>query len=76
MKFKKDINSMTWDIQSRAQGAAMGMMQQMAPYGSPMGPMADIMSQAIARAVAEGFRVIMENQYTDDDFENDLGLKP
>lgn len=32
--------------------------------------------QAIAKAVAEGFRVLLENQYSDEMFENDIGLKP
>ena len=34
------------------------------------------LQQAIAIAVTEGFRTLLENQYTDDDFENDMALKP
>lgn len=32
--------------------------------------------QAIAKAVTEGFRVLLENQYSDEMFEKDIGLKP
>lgn len=32
------------------------------------------LQQAIGSAVAEGFRTLLENQYTDADFESDLTL--
>ena len=33
-------------------------------------------AHAISRAVQEGFRVVLENQYTDEDLERDLTLSP
>ena len=38
-------------------------------------PISDALSRAIGQAVAEGFRTMMENQYTDEDFEQDIGLE-
>lgn len=37
---------------------------------------ANAMAQAIADAVESGFQTLLENQYTDADFERDLTLKP
>jgi len=76
MKLKRPAQEVSYEIQARAQSAAKQAMSQMNPYGtSPMSPMVDMVTQAIAMAVAEGFRVMMEAQYTDEDFERDLGLK-
>lgn len=79
MRLKKNQWDVQAEIQSRAQNAAQTILYQMTgTYGSnssPASSMVDMISKAIAAAVAEGFQVLIQNQYTDDDFERDLELK-
>lgn len=76
MKFKKPVEMLQWDIQARAQSAANTALQNGFGYNNQaMQPMTNAIAQAISMAIAEGFRTMMEAQYTDDDFERDLGLK-
>ncbi len=77
MKFKKPIEQIEWDIQNRAEGAVRHAFQQIYGYnGGMQQPISDALSRAIGQAVVEGFKTMMENQYTDEDFEQDIGLKP
>ena len=76
MKLKKDKEQVFWEINARCQTAAKLSLDNALGYGQAMGPVSNAVSQAIAMAVAEGFKVLMENQYTDEDFERDLTLRP
>lgn len=73
--FKKSKEDMLREIERRA-AAAMGSDLQNANLRVDFGSVAWTMQNAIARAVAEGFKVMLENQYTDDEFEQYIGLKP
>ena len=76
MRFKKPIEQLQWDIHARAQSAASSALQNGFGYNNQaMQPLTQAISQAIAMAVAESFKVMMEQQYTDEDFEKDIGLK-
>lgn len=72
MKFKKDKYQVADEIRSRALKISKMSLDMDLGYGHAIGPM----GEAIAKAVSEGFAVMMENEYTDDDFEHDLTLKP
>lgn len=73
MRFKKPAESVQWEIMSRAQSQAKASLGTLG-YGGPMDQIQTAISQAIAMAVMEGFKVMMENEYTDADFERDIGL--
>lgn len=75
MRFKKDKEEVLREIQARASGCISYELQNINMQVN-MGSVAYSFQNAIAKAVAEGFRVMIENQYTDDDFERDLTLKP
>lgn len=74
MRLKKPVDQIYWEINGRAQSQAKSALSALG-YGGPMDQISNTLAQAIATAVAEGFRVMMENQYTDDDFEKDMTLK-
>jgi hypothetical protein len=77
MKFRKPIEDIKWEIQSRAQSQVQYALNVIHGYNSGMQQSIDeTLARAIGHAVAEGFKVMMENQYTDEDFEKDIGLKP
>lgn len=76
MKFKKPVEMLQWDIHARAMSAANSALQNGFGYNNQaMQPLVNAIAQAIAQATAESFRVMMEQQYTDEDFERDIGLK-
>lgn len=86
MKLKKSIQDVQYQIQSQATSIAANSInyafQQIYGYdsGGQQNQVNETMKNAIAKAiglaVAESFRVLMENQYTDNDFEKDIGLTP
>ena len=75
MRLKKDKEQVLAEIQARAASVISYDLQNM-NMKVDMNSVAWSFQNAIAKAVAEGFRVVLENQYTDDDFERDLTLKP
>lgn len=75
MNFKKSKEEVLNEIQARAGAVVYSDFANMNMRVDTQS-VAYVFQQAIAKAVAEGFRVILENQYTDDDFERDLTLKP
>lgn len=76
MKFKKDRLQVEWDIAADAEAAAKYSLQNDLGGSPAMGPVTDAVSKAIGQAVRAAFRTLLDNQYTDDDFEKDIGLKP
>lgn len=80
MKLKKDFYQVASDMQQSAYHAAYSQLKNAQyannGYSSPM----DAFSEAIAKAVSQGVYQAMitlkANQYTDEDFEKDIGLKP
>jgi hypothetical protein len=75
MNFKKPKQQVLDEIQARAGSAIYSELQNM-NMRIDMGSAAYGLQQAIAKAIAEGFKCMMENQYTDQEFESDIGLKP
>lgn len=74
MMLKKPKQQVLDEIQARAAGAISYELQNMQLQVN-MGSAAWTLQQAIAKAIAEGFKVMIENQYSDAEFEEDLGLK-
>ncbi len=70
MRFKLNKEQMFWAIASEAQMAAKN-----ASYCLTNQPMNEALAQIIGQAVAAGFKKMMDEAYTDDDFEKDIGLK-
>lgn len=71
-KSKEDVLN---EIRSQAMNATYNSMNQSQKLQVDTSPIMFMIQSAIAEAVAAGFRTLLENQYTDDDFERDLTLK-
>ena len=78
MNLKKPKEQVLSEIQARAAGSVSSHLRN--NLGDSLridtSSLTYILQNAIAMAVTEGFRTLLENQYTDDDFERDLTLKP
>lgn len=74
MMFKKSKEDMLNEIQARASAVVYNDFANMNMRVDTQS-VTWTFQQAIAKAVAEGFRVMLENQYTDEMFEKDIGLK-
>jgi hypothetical protein len=78
MKLKKNLHIILDEIQNDAYCAAKNKFDAMCGYnsnGSPAILNSDALSRMIADAVRSGVETLVENQYTDEDFESDIGLK-
>lgn len=73
---KKPKDEVLKEIQSRALIASMNSLNISTGLEIRMDSMIYQIQSSIAAAVTEGFKVLIENQYTDEMFENDIGLKP
>lgn len=75
---KKPKEQVLSEINSRAMAACSYNLQQNLGHAMHMdsNSVAYALQSAIATAITEGFKVLLENQYTDEMFENDIGLKP
>ncbi len=78
MILKKDKETVLSEINSRVDAAIHNDLQNAFGPGLRLDTHSLIytLKSAIASGVEEGFRVLLENRYTDDDFEKDLTLKP
>lgn len=88
LKFKKNKQEVLNDIQNRANNVAYNQLYgalsnllklDSNSYGGPSikldsQQMTFAIQNAIAAAVVEGFRSMLENEYTDEDFEKDLTI--
>lgn len=76
MNFKKSPQEIYEEILWRAQDAIHNSFYSIDPYGySQPGPNMHHLTYAMSQGIAEAFKVMMENTYTDADFEKDIGLK-
>lgn len=77
MILKKDKELVLNEIRSRASGTISSHLQS--NLGAHMridtNSLAYTLQEAISMAITDSFRVLIENQYTDDDFEKDITLK-
>lgn len=76
MMLKKPKEDVLREIQSRALSASMNSLNSSTGLEIRMESMIYQIQTSIAAAVTEGFKVLIENQYSDEMFENDIGLKP
>lgn len=73
MYLKKDKYQIAMDAEMAAR---QSMQQNMAiGWNTQQGSIAGTLCDLISKAVGEGIRVALENVYTDDEFEKDIGLK-
>lgn len=72
---KKSKAQVLEDIHRRAMDATYNSINQNQKLQVDTGPIMYMIQNAIAAAVTAGFNSLLENQYTDDDFEKDLTLK-
>ena len=72
MRFKKDKEQVLYDAMIEAEHAANAVTSQIS-YSS-VDSIQNLISQAIARGIMAGLRSLLNNQYTEEDFEKDIGL--
>ena len=76
MNFRVDKQELLNKIRGDAQNASMSYLYQLTSGNEiTMYQLRDAIANAIADAVEQGFSTMLENRYTDEDFENDVGLK-
>lgn len=75
MILKKNKEEVLKEIQDRASASISSDLRYL-NMSIDMNSVAWGLQNAIAKAVTEGFRTLLENQYTDDDFEKDIDLNP
>jgi len=75
MRFKKPKEEVLREIRDRALNKTNAVSQNNATVSVNLASLTWNIQEAIASAVEEGFRTILENEYTDEDFERDLTLK-
>lgn len=78
MMFKKDQEALLASIYSNSRARIHNhLTSNLGPHAAiEPGDMTYIIQEAIAMAIEEAFRTMLEARYTDDDFEKDVGLKP
>lgn len=78
MRFKKDMDTLMHTVRTNVHNEVKRAF--VAPttnyyYGQEVKfDMNDIIASAIAKGVAEGLRTLIDEEYTDEDFERDIGL--
>lgn len=75
MMLKKSKEEVLKEIQARAASSIYNDLSNM-NMRVDTSSVTWTLQQAIAKAVTEGFRTLLDNQYTDEMFENDIGIKP
>jgi hypothetical protein len=71
MNFKKPKEELLQAIRDSALSATY--LSDIHNY--PINSMGDMIQRSIANAVVAGFRTMIENTYTDQEFEQDIGLR-
>jgi hypothetical protein len=74
MRLRKTKEEVLSEIYSRVSGSVSGQLYNLNLNNGSNG-MQYVIQQAIATGVADAFRCLLDNQYTDDDFEKDMQLK-
>ncbi len=77
MMLKKDKEDVLNEINSRSRDAMHNALYNAFGQGFRVDTHSVIsaLQSAIALGIEEGFRTLLENRYTDENFENDIGLK-
>ena len=78
MNLKKDKYSVIRDVEARVICAVNNELNALS-YNAANISMNDLkgrIANAITKGVGDGIMALLENMYTDDDFEKDLTLKP
>lgn len=73
--FKKSKEAVLDDIRNAASAAVYNELTYNFNLSFNKNDMVFSLQIAMAKAVEEGFRSMLDNQYTDDDFENDITLR-
>lgn len=79
MKLKRPLNEVAHEMQQSAYYAAKHELTTNNYSGNHMDPMvslSDSIARAVGKAVFQAMMALERNQYTDEDFEKDIGLKP
>ena len=78
MMLKKPRREVLGLIRANAQGAVYSSLANNLGYAMKIdqNSVANAMAQAIADAIEIGFETLLDNHYSDEEFERDLTLKP
>lgn len=79
MKLKVDKDYFLSTVQAEVEMAVKNSFYVTAPnyYGEQVSVnFNDLISKAVAQGVMAAMEYLVDSQYTDDDFEKDIGLKP
>lgn len=78
MNFKKSRQEVLDQIKANSSAAIYNHLNN--SLGSSIkvdaGSMVYVLQEAISRAITAGFQTMLENEYSDEDFEKDITLKP
>ncbi len=77
MKLKKSLDDVIYDIEEEVKFEVTQAFKAPSPeyYGQEVNiSINDLIAKAITKGVTVGIRKLIENQYTDEDFENDMGI--
>lgn len=74
MNFKKRKEDVLVEIQRRAEASISSDLYNM-NMRMDTSSFAYQLQTAIGKAIAEGFKVMMENTYSDQEFEKDIGIR-
>lgn len=75
MNFKKDKVSLLNEIQSKTHSMISSTLSSRIHSDSGPNSVRYAMEEAISVGIREAFRVLIENTYTDQEFEEDLKLR-
>lgn len=78
MKFKKDKSMVFYEIENQVKLEVEKAFQTRPPqyYGEKVNiNVTDIIQEAIVKGVSAGLETLLENEYTDEDFEKDINLR-
>lgn len=76
MRFKKTRQEVINEIRGRVSCQAYNQLNSI-QYNMKFdsNSIINALNMALSEAITEGFRVLLENEYTDEDFERDMNLK-
>lgn len=75
--FKKEKEVVLEDVKWRVYNRVENMLQNYTYNGQiTLDKLMEAIKYSISEGVTEGLNAMLENQYTEDDFERDLTLKP
>jgi hypothetical protein len=76
MNFKKSKQELIMEVQSRSEAAIRnGLMNSLPNMKLEPYSVADALTYSIGKGIREAIEVLVENTYTDCEFEEDMNLK-